>query len=236
MKICIVIPVYNEAKAIGRLIDDIKSLSHDIVVVDDGSTDGSGEIAQEKGAVVLHHEKKMGKGRSLQDGFAHAVAKGYDAVITMDGDGQHAVDDIEHFVHEAKAPLAGIISGTRMANAEGMPVVRLWTNRFMSWIISVICRQPVPDSQCGFRLIRCDILKKLPLSCADFEIETEVLIKASRQGVRITSVPIRTIYRDETSKINPVIDTFRFFSYIVRELRSGGKRPPASEVVDEKLR
>jgi glycosyltransferase involved in cell wall biosynthesis len=236
MKICVIIPVYNESKAIGRLIGELKPLGHDIVVVDDGSTDGSGDIAREKGVFVLRHDKKMGKGCSLQDGFAHAVAKGYDAVITMDGDGQHAVSDIANFVREAKEPLIGIVNGSRMTDCEGMPLLRLWTNRFMSWIISLICRQPVPDSQCGFRLIRCDILKKLPLSCADFEIETEVLIKASRQGVKISSVPVRTIYRDETSKINPVVDTFRFFSYIVRELRSGGKRPSASEVVDEKSR
>ena len=88
----------------------------------------------------------------------------------------------------------------------------------MSWIVSFICRQNIPDSQCGFRLIMSRVLKQICLECNDFEIETEVLIKAYKKGFAMSSVAIATIYRNEKSKINPVRDTVRFFAYLMREV------------------
>lgn len=128
MNICIVIPVYNESKGIGRLIEELKERSFQPLVVDDGSTDNSGEIARSKGALVIRHAKKMGKGVSLRDGFAYVLKKNYDAVITMDGDRQHDVSDIDQFIRKAQEADAGIITGTRMQNHRGMPLIRLWTS------------------------------------------------------------------------------------------------------------
>ena len=105
-----------------------------------------------------------------------------------------------------------------MIKPKGMPFVRLLTNRIMSSMISLICRQEIPDSQCGYRYISCDILKDIKLTCKDFEIESEVLIKASKKGYTIRSIPIRTIYSNEESKISPVRDTIRFFKYLTREI------------------
>lgn len=220
VRVCVLIPVYNECKEIGRLVESLKRKGFDVVVVDDGSTDDSRKAAQEKGAVVIRHEQKQGKGRSLRDGF-ESILKGkqYDGVVTIDGDGQHDIEDIEQFLVQAQKYPESIITGTRMTNPQGMPLIRLWTNRLMSGVISFLCRQKIPDTQCGFRLISASVLKPLKLTSDDFQIETEVLIKAAKSGFKIYSVPIKTIYRGESSKINPVLDTFRFLVYIIKEMR-----------------
>jgi len=218
MNICIVIPVYNEARNIGEIVKNVKARGYEIVVINDGSADDSSAIAKRQGAVVIDHLEKQGKGVSLRDGFAYAVQKGFDGVIAMDGDGQHHVDDLESFVQKARQDPRSVISGNRMLSCRHMPLLRRLVNRFMSLMISSICHQPIPDSQCGFRFIGVDVLKALDLTSSDFEIETEVLIKSSRHGFKIYSVPVQTIYRDELSKINPFIDTIRFFKYIFKEL------------------
>lgn len=218
MKTCILIPAHNESAAIGQLVSNLRNRQLPVLVVDDGSSDGTGQIAQEKGATVLRNEQKMGKGRSLQKGFEYVLEQGYDHVIIMDGDGQHDVDDIGQFLQKALEHPASIVTGTRMQNYEGMPMVRLWTNRFMSCLISLLCRQKIPDTQCGFRLISREVLKNIKLTSSDFEIETEILVQASRKGFKIYSVPIKTIYGDEVSKIHPFKDTFRFFVYLTKEV------------------
>ena len=217
MKICILIPVYNEAETIGSLVRDLRARRFEVLVVDDGSSDHSGDIARKEGAVVLCHDRKMGKGVSLQKGFGCVLEGHYDVVIAMDGDGQHAVSDVEKFIRKAKEFPGSVINGNRMDNPGEMPRVRFWTNRLMSSFISFICKQKIPDTQCGFRLISRNVLKELKLTSCDFEIETEVLIKTSRRGFRIHSVPILTIYRNESSYINPFLDTIRFLKYIFKE-------------------
>ena len=220
MKICILIPVHNEANGIDFLIEELKKKAFDVIVVDDGSTDESGLIAKEKGAIVLTHPQKMGKGVSLRDGFDYAIQQGYEGLITMDGDRQHDVKDLTQFILKAKECHPCVIAGSRMRNYKGMPFIRLIVNRIMSAMVSMLCRQSIPDTQCGFRFISCEILGDIQLSSGDFEIESEVLIKASRKGYKIYSVPIKTIYRNELSKINPCIDTIRFLAFITREMLS----------------
>ena len=221
MKICIIIPMLNEARTIGQLVQAVRAKGLDVVVIDDGSTDGGGAIAQAKGAVVITHEQRKGKGASLQDGFNYAVTHQYEGVVTMDGDGQHAVEDLDGFLNKARQFPQDIISGTRMNNCENMPWLRRRTNQFMSWLISVVCKQNIPDTQCGYRYISCKVLKEIRLVCKDFEIESEVLIQASRKGFKVYAVPVKTIYSGEVSKINPVRDTIRFFVYISKEFFRG---------------
>lgn len=218
MSICILIPAYNEAKNIGRLVGQLRSKGLDVVVVDDGSADETSRMARDAGAMVLVNARNQGKGYSLQRGFAHVVNNNYDALITMDGDGQHTLDDVDKFVALFRAERPDIICGNRMADPQGMPFVRLATNRIMSWLISLVCRQRVADSQCGYRLIRTEVLRNIRLSASNFEIESEVLIKAAKKRFRIVSVPVRTIYAGEKSRINPFFDTVKFIAYIIREL------------------
>jgi glycosyltransferase involved in cell wall biosynthesis len=218
VKICILIPAHNEAQAIGTLVEKLKRLALNVVVIDDGSEDNTGEIAAAKGAHVITVKERGGKGNAIQKGFAYVVGQGYDALIMMDGDGQHAVEDVPKFIERFQATNASIINGNRMGSHGDMPFVRVVTNKFMSWMISSVCRQRIADSQCGFRLISCAVLRAIKLTSTNFEIESEILIKASRQGFKIDSVPVQTIYEDEQSKIRPVKDTIRFFKYLAREL------------------
>lgn len=217
MKICVIIPVYNESEEIKSLVAALKAKNLDVLVVDDGSSDDSGLMAQEKGAIVLRHQNKSGKGVSLRDGFGYALEYNYEGVITMDGDGQHDAQDIDTFIRRAQENPHCVIAGSRMVNPRGMPWLRFLTNKIMSWMISMICRQRIPDTQCGYRFIGRSVLERIHLTSSDFEIETEVLIKASKQGFKVDPVSIKTIYRDERSKINPFLDTFRFFAYLIKE-------------------
>ncbi|MCX5697841.1 MAG: glycosyltransferase family 2 protein [Candidatus Omnitrophica bacterium] len=214
MKTCVVIPAYNEAKEIGRIVSGVRSQGIPVIVVDDGSMDATSRIAREEGAQVLRNETNVGKGSSLSRGFAHALAQGYDAVVIMDGDGQHDPLDIPSFLRAQELTGCEIIIGNRMQEAQTMPRLRYLTNRFMSWLISCIIGQKIPDTQCGFRLIKKEVLNRLSLRTRKFEIESEMIINAARIGFRIGSIPIKTLYRDEKSQINPFIDTLRFIRFI----------------------
>lgn len=223
-KICVLIPVHNEAQAIRGVVSSVRTKGLDVAVIDDGSTDDSGAIAREAGAFVIRHAQKSGKGASLRSGFTHALKEGYAAVVTLDGDGQHDAGDIDAFVALAQQHSPCMIVGNRMANPKGMPWVRFLTNRFMSFLISMACHQKIADTQCGYRYVDTAVLKDLPLRCDDFEIESEMLMKAAKKGCRIYSVPIRTIYQDEESKIHPVKDTIRFFVYFLKEISTSAPR------------
>jgi len=217
MKIAVVIPAHNEAQAIGPLVAAVRALGYDCIVIDDGSEDGTDAVAGQQGAVVLKTSSKSGKGNALKMGFDYVLGKNYEALIAMDGDGQHSPADLSAFVSCSQRTNADIVSGNRMDNPQGMPWVRLATNHFMSWLISLICRQHIPDTQCGFRLIKTQVLRAIKLESNDFEIETEVLVRASKKGFKIASVGIQTIYSNEVSKIQPVRDTLRFIAYLWRE-------------------
>jgi len=218
MNICVIIPTYNESQVIADLVRRIKALRLEALVIDDGSDDNTGELARNNGAMVLRNEKKTGKGASLRKGFAFALTQPFDAIITMDGDGQHDPDDIRQFIMLAEKKSPCLIVGNRITNARGMPFIRWLTNRTMSAMISAVCRQRVQDSQCGFRFISSEILKKIKLQADKFEIESEIIIQTAKKGFRIYSVPIRTIYGQEKSNINPFIDTLRFLKFIFKEL------------------
>lgn len=214
MKICVLIPSYNESKAISSLVKRIKAEGLDIVVVDDGSIDSTAEAAELAGACVLRNEQNKGKGASLKEGFRHILRKDYDAVITMDGDSQHSPDDISKFIAEATNPDVDMIIGNRMSFNKDMPFVRRLTNYSMSSLISLICRRNIPDSQCGFRLIKRNVLEKLNPISSNYEIESETIIDAHRKGFKIKFIPVQTIYAKQVSQINPFIDTIRFFRFL----------------------
>jgi glycosyltransferase involved in cell wall biosynthesis len=218
MKTCVVIPTYNEAKTIGEIVRQIRELNLEVIVVDDGSQDNTFQIAKNNYATVFRNEDNQGKGASLIKGFQYAKDNNFDAIITMDGDGQHESSDIPYFIRLAKYSPSGFFIGNRMSRPKSMPAVRLLTNKFMSWLISKVAKQKIPDTQCGFRLIKREVLEKLNLKTVKYETESEIIIQASRLGFKIESVPIKTIYGGEKSQINPFIDTLRFMRFIIKEL------------------
>lgn len=216
IRICALIPSYNEARTIGKIVGEIRAMDIPVYVVDDGSSDETGQIAEQEGAIVIRNAKNMGKGASLRAGFERVLRGDCDAVVTLDGDDQHEAKSIPVFAKAMEELSADIVVGNRMLDTAPMPFVRQQTNRFMSYLISKICGQEVPDTQCGYRLIKRKVLKDIRLDSSNYEIESEMIIKSGRKGFRIVSVPIRTVYEDQKSRINPIIDTLRFFALIIR--------------------
>ncbi|MFH0912982.1 MAG: glycosyltransferase family 2 protein [Candidatus Omnitrophota bacterium] len=218
MKICVVIPTYNEAVTIAGLVKEIREQGIEAVVIDDGSQDNTAQVAKDNGATVLRNPDNQGKGASLIKGFRYAFSRDFDAVITMDGDGQHLPSEIPYFTRLAEYSNSSILIGNRMLKRQDMPLVRVMTNKFMSWIISSLARQRIPDTQCGFRLIKKEVLATVNLRTSKYETESEIIIKAARSGLKVESVPIKSVYRGEKSQINPFIDTLRFIRFMIKEL------------------
>jgi glycosyltransferase involved in cell wall biosynthesis len=217
MRICVIIPTYNESKAIAGLINQVRQLGLKAIIIDDGSDDDTVKIAAECGAEVLRNKSNLGKGASLIKGYNCAIAQGFDAVISMDGDGQHSCRDIQAFIQKAETSSGAVIVGNRMAIPKGMPVLRVITNRFMSSLISLIVKQHIPDTQCGFRLVKKEVLAQMDLSTSKYETESEVLIRAAHLGFKIESVPVSVIYSGQKSQINPLFDSLRFLRFMILE-------------------
>ncbi len=222
MRTLVVIPCKNLEDEVGDVVRGVLGLNLglDVVVVDDGSTDATSEAASRAGAVVLAHDVNLGKGAALRTGFEYAVENDYDAVVTMDGDGQHDPGAIPDFLDALENSGADIVIGTRMHAVGDMPGLRVWTNRTTSRVVSALSRQNIPDSQSGYRLIRVRVLRDIAgaLVTTRYDTESELLIRAARRGYRISSVAIESIYTGTVSHINPFIDTLRFIRLVVRSV------------------
>jgi glycosyltransferase involved in cell wall biosynthesis len=216
LRICAIIPAFREAARITPVIAGVRAQGLAPVVVDDGSGDGTAEAAEAAGAVVVRHPVNKGKGAALQTGFAFAREQGFAWIVTMDADGQHAPDDLPAFLEAIRRGDAEVVVGNRMRDVHDMPWIRRATNWIMSAWLSRIMRQRVPDTQCGYRAYHATLLPHLVSNSTHFDAESEVLIRLARRGFRIASVPIRTIYGDEKSKIRPVRDTLRFIKMLWR--------------------
>ncbi len=213
----VLIPSYNESKAIGYVIQSLKKFGLKALVVDDGSTDNTARIAAEAGAKVIGHSYNKGKGASIRYGFEYVLNEtDFEWIVIMDGDGQHHAEDVPVFMKRTIAGNIDLVVGNRMEDTEDMPRIRYWTNRFTSRVVSGICKQRIPDTQCGFRLIKVNALKKLVLETDKYDIESEILIQAAELGMKIKSVPVRTIYGEEVSAISPFRDTLKFFALIIK--------------------
>jgi len=215
MKIVILIPAHNAGEAVADVVKKCAEKAFPVIVVDDGSTDNTFDSARAAGAVVFNHEKNLGKGAALRTGFNYIIKSDFDAVITMDADGQHDPEFLNDFVKKAESSGLAFIVGSRMGSTANMPKIRVFTNRLMSWLLSKKIGQYVPDTQSGYRFISKDLLAKMQLKTNRYEIESEMLIQAARNGAAIVSIPISSIYAGHKSSINPFVDTFRFIRLIL---------------------
>jgi glycosyltransferase involved in cell wall biosynthesis len=215
-KFCVIVPGYREQCRIGKVVEGVRRYCRNVVVVDDGSPDDTAKEAEAAGAVVVKHATNLGKGVALNTGFKYARENGYEFLITMDGDGQHDPADIPGFVETYTKTGTPVLIGNRMDDPHTMPLVRRLTNQFMSWLLSRQMGQRVPDTQSGYRLFKCDVLADISVQSERFAAESEILLALSERGVKIGAVPIKIIYRDEKSKINPVRDTMRFIKMLNR--------------------
>lgn len=210
------IPAYREENHIRDVATRALAQLDHVLVVNDGSPDATAERASESGAEVITHEVNRGKGAAIKTGLKTLTERGFKYIQILDGDGQHLPEEIPRFLEEANRSQSHMVVGNRMSDVEKMPFVRKMTNRFMSWQISSVCGQQIPDTQCGFRMIHREVAPLLFCETDAFDYETEMLLIASKAGFRIGAVPVSTVYGDEKSKIKPVRDTIRFFKLMGR--------------------
>ncbi|HLH52226.1 MAG TPA: glycosyltransferase family 2 protein [Verrucomicrobiae bacterium] len=208
-----VVPCLNEEATIGSVVQAVRHFLPNVFVIDDGSSDATARAAEEAGAVVLKHNRVLGKGRALHTGWSHVRARGFDWALNLDGDGQHCPADIPALVGCAEASPVSLVVGNRMHNPGEMPVIRRLVNRWMSRQISALCGHQIPDSQCGFRLMNLHDWARLQVEAEHFEIESDVIVAFARAGLGIGFVPVRVIYKREHSKIHPLRDTVRWLRW-----------------------
>lgn len=212
--VCVLIAAFNEEKRIAAVVKEVRARGFSVVVADDGSADATAAVARAAGATVLETPANEGKGSALRRGLEHFLKTNSKAVILMDADGQHDPADLDLFLEALGQDRMPLIVGNRMAKPVGMSLVRRLTNRFMSWLLSKICGQDVPDSQCGFRAMKREAAERISLRSDRFEIESEMILEAARAGFDIGSIPVQCLYAGEASRVRPIRDTWRFFKFL----------------------
>ncbi|GAB3023256.1 glycosyltransferase family 2 protein [Oleiagrimonas citrea] len=222
---CVLIPCLNEALAIRGVIESVLALNLPVMVVDDGSDDGTPEIVSRLPVTLIRHPERRGKGEALRTGFRAALEHGYSAVISMDGDGQHVAEDIPRLLAAAQRYPNHIISGARIRHRERQPNYRRRANDFADWGISWAAGQRLIDTQCGQRYYPRAALELADIKSGGFAFETDILIEAALQrDVRVASVPIESRYQGDMrlSHFRPVRDFSRITARVVwRILRAG---------------
>lgn len=217
-RIVVVVPAYNAADSLATLIAELeRSYPHiSVLVVDDGSTDRTGEVIRVHGAALISHERNLGKGAALKSGFAYALAHEFDAVITMDADMQHDPAEVQLFLEEFLDDYT-ILIGVRRLSGD-MPLSRRISNSLSTFVASIFAGSRIADSQCGFRLIPTRVLRSLELDSRHYDLEPELIIRAARAGFKIRGIAISTIYNDSISSIHPLRDTLRFLKLLLKSL------------------
>ena len=215
---CVLIPCLNEEAAIQSVVESVLALGAPVIVIDDGSDDRTPEIVAALPVTLLRHEERCGKGEALRRGFREALRQGYDAVLTMDGDGQHLASDIPRIVAAAAQYPGHIVIGARLLDREQQPKGRRRANAVADWGISWACAQPIADTQSGQRWYPRAALDLVDLPAENFVFEAAILIAASREkGLGVVSVPIASRYHGafRPSHLRPVRDVTRITTYTI---------------------
>ena len=216
MKPCALIPAYNEAAHIAEVVAGTKTHVTEVFVVDDGSTDATCAKASSAGAIVIQHGQNLGKGQAIRTGLARILAGPYTHVVLIDADLQHDPAEIPRLLAAAERG-ATLVIGERELVRDAMPAARFHANVIGSRVLSWFIGSSVADSQSGFRVVACDLLRRVTLTGRGYEIETEMLIKLARAGARIDRVTVsRLHYEGVRSHIRPFRDTFRTCMLAVR--------------------
>jgi glycosyltransferase involved in cell wall biosynthesis len=226
--ISVIIPVFNEELTIDNIIKRAEvvmqklGLKYELIVVDDCSTDGSLEFSKRHGAKVYSLNKHMGKGYALRAGFAKA--KG-DIITTIDSDGSHRPEELPLLLSPILQDAADLVIGSRYLNQNPAAAKKLNAVgvRLFNFLIKVFTGAAVSDSQSGYRVMKCKILRNMRLRSGGYEIESEMLVKTARQGFRVVEVPISFEQRTYgTSRLDPLVDGFKILLAIVSAFVRGG--------------
>ncbi len=216
--VAVVIPALNEERAIRGVVESVLAVCPHVIVVDDGSSDATVERIADLPVTLVRHATPLGKGQGLRDGFRKARELGFDAVVAMDGDGQHLASDIPRLLAAARRYPAHIVIGARIRHRENQPPARRRANAVADWGISWACGVPVADTQSGQRYYPLAALELVDLAADDFVFEAALLIAATRErGLGVVSVPIDSRYHGDFrgSHFRPVRDVTRITLYTI---------------------
>jgi glycosyltransferase involved in cell wall biosynthesis len=213
-----VLPAFNERSRIASVLAAVGALrlpeQPRLIVVDDGSSDGTAEAAQRAGAQVVSHRVNLGKGAALLTGVEAAVAGGADLVVVMDADGQHDPSDLPLLLEPLIDGRADLVLGYRQFT-RAMPPAMRFGNTLLSGIFAALFGLRVRDTQCGFRALTAEACRSLRWTAFDYAVETEMLVHAARRRLRVVEVPIATVYLDR-HKGTTAIDGLRILASMLR--------------------
>jgi glycosyltransferase involved in cell wall biosynthesis len=207
--ICVVIPAFNAGHTVGDVVRAAAAFVDSVIVVDDGSVDGTSDAALAAGATVTRLPVNQGKGAALAAGFAVARQRGAAAVVAMDADGQHSPHELPVFLEAFRERSADLIVGQR--DYAQMPASRRIANSTGRWVLRLATGRDIPDNQSGYRLLSKRALEVVAPSRADFAAEVEMIVAAYESGLAVEWVPISTIYEGAGSHFRPVRDSAAFF-------------------------
>lgn len=214
IQIAVVIPTYNNEKTLKSVIDAVLFYCSDIIVVNDGSTDRTGEILHTytDKITILSYPKNKGKGYALKTGFQQARQKGFRYVISLDSDGQHFADDIPNFIKAVEKHPDALLIGSRNLNQPNMKQGSLFANKFSNFWFSMQTGKVLPDTQTGYRLYPLRKMKKMLPFCSRYEAEIELLVRCAWKGISLIAIPIQVYYppvEERVSHFRPNRDFLR---------------------------
>lgn len=218
------LPVYNEVAYVNSILDEVKKYADDVLVVDDGSDDGTAEIlAQRDDVTVVRHPKNRGYGGALQTAFDYAITEGFDGVVTLDCDGQHQPKRIPLFIEAAST--VDIVSGSRYLQADlnddDAPAERKQINRRITQDLNRRLGYELSDAFCGFKAYRTDGLKKLQITDDGYAMPLQLWVEAAAAGLTVSELPVPRIYLDPNRSFGGVLDhaetRLRYYTQVLDE-------------------
>jgi glycosyltransferase involved in cell wall biosynthesis len=216
-RFAVAIPAFDAAETVAAVVRRTLAMGAEVVVIDDGSRDGTGDVVRACRVTVLAHAVNLGKGRALKAAFDHFFARGCDAVVTIDADGQHPPEEMPKLLAPWRDG-ADLVLGTRDHLYAAMGRVRRASNGTSSWLISHVAGAELPDCQTGYRLYTRRLIETVGFPEPRFEAESAVLVRAVRAGFRVVGVPVRLDKADgrATSHYRPIVDSLRIAGAVAR--------------------
>ncbi|MGD0388990.1 MAG: glycosyltransferase family 2 protein [Tepidisphaeraceae bacterium] len=244
MRLLIAIPVFNELKYVGRVLHKVHQFWPDVLVIDDGSTDGTGQVLAARSDIrLIRQAENRGYGQSLIDAFAFADGAGYDWVITMDCDEQHEPEMIPHFIREIQTDRWDVVSGSRYlhprSNDDLPPTDRRAVNVAITTILNDLFHLGLTDAFCGFKAHRVSAMRRLRLDQPGYAFPLQLWPQIAAAKLRLTEIPVRLIYNDPTRHFGGALDDAgvrlrHYLDVLTTEVARLADRPLSSAAVEAK--